>query len=59
MEGGSQKLTIVAFHKNCKSNPILSFGDRYVIYLVVVFFCVYKNWKKWNRIKHRSTTELQ
>ena len=43
MEGGSQKFTIVAFHKNCKSNPILSFGDRCVIYLVVVFFlCVQK-----------------
>ena len=39
VEGGSQKFTIVAFHKNCKLNPILSFRDRCVIYFVVVL-CV-------------------
>ena len=43
MEGGSQKFTIVAFHKNCQLNPILSFRGRCVIYFVVVFcVCVQK-----------------
>ena len=61
--GGIQKLPIEALHENCKTNLLFIFilEDRCEILLLRIsfffFFC--KNWKKRNRIKNKSTKELQ
>ena len=61
--GGIQKLPIEAFHENYKSSLlfILILEDGCVIpFLCISFFFFFcKNWKKRNRMKNKSTKELQ
>ena len=61
--GGIQKLPIQAFHENYKSSLlfILILEDGCVIPFLCIsfFFFFFFNWKKWNRIKNKSTKELQ
>ena len=63
-ERGIQKLPIEAFHENYKSSLlfILILEDGCVIPFLCIsflffFFC--KNWRKRNRMKNKSTKELQ
>ena len=61
---GIQKLPIEAFHENYKSSLlfILILEDGCVVpFLCISFFFFFfcKNWKKRNRMKNKSTKELQ